>query len=134
MNAAIRRARAAIEGDRRSEERFNVTLKTALFEGGQIRSAIYIINMSMTGFLAESRERHFIGTPVSIHLPGIGERHAEARWSGNGMLGCGFAIPIPQCQFYDLLDIIGTEPSPKNEILFPTFEALDAHANRKFDA
>lgn len=130
MNAAIRRARATILGERRAEERFNVTLKSALIVGGQINSAVTIINMSMTGFLAEAQSRYFIGTPVSVHLPGIGEYNAKARWSGNNMLGCEFINQIPEDVFYDLLDIIGSE----DRTPLPEFKQPAVRILRQFDA
>jgi hypothetical protein len=130
MNAAIRRAHAAILGERRAEERFNVTLKSALIVDGQINSTISIINMSMTGFLAEAQLRYFIGTPVSVHLPGIGEYRATTRWSGNGMLGCEFLRQISEDVFYDLLDTIGSEDrTPLSEFKQPAVRIL-----RQFDA
>ena len=130
MNAAIRRAHAAILGERRAEERFNVSLKSALIVGGQINSAISIVNMSMIGFLSEAQSRYFIGTPVSVHLPGIGECHAKARWSGNGMLGCEFLSQIAEDVFYDLLDIIGSE----DRTPLPEFGRPVGHSLPQFDA
>lgn len=106
LNAAIARARTAIEAERRSTERFDVYLKTALFENGALAEPVILVNLSETGCLARSAARHRINGHVAIYLPGLGQIPSITRWSGNGMLGCEFEQPIARDHFILLLDVI----------------------------
>lgn len=106
LNSAIRRTHAAIVQDRRSEERFDVYLKTALFEGTAIGEPVILINMSTTGFLARATIKHRIGNDLSVYLPGLGQVAAVTRWSGNGLIGCEFRAPLDDGTFILLRDIM----------------------------
>lgn len=97
MNFAMIKARigeTADPADRRRSTRVPVEIEARVRELGASGIEARIINMSETGFMAESEGRFDVGTRVWLMLPGRGRANAVVKWTAGDKLGAEFSDPI----------------------------------------
>ncbi len=80
--------------DRRRSSRFAVELDARVRELGATGVDARIINISETGFMAESDGRFEVGSRVWLMLPGRERANAVVKWTAGDKLGAEFAEPI----------------------------------------
>ncbi len=80
--------------DRRVATRFVVELDARVRELGDTGVEARILNISETGFMAESEARFEIGSRVWLILPGRERANAVVKWIAGDKLGAEFAEPI----------------------------------------
>ena len=91
------RARIADAGDpseRRQASRFSVEIEARVRELGANGVEARILNLSETGFMAESDGSFEVGSRVWLMLPGRERANAVVRWTAGDKLGAEFADPI----------------------------------------
>ena len=54
-----------------------------------------VLNLSETGFMAETGELFEVGARVWLMLPGRDRANAVVRWVAAGKIGAEFAEPLP---------------------------------------
>ncbi|MEO5972768.1 MAG: PilZ domain-containing protein [Sphingomicrobium sp.] len=97
MNFAMIKARigeSADPADRRRSTRLPVEIEARVRELGASGIEARIINISETGFMAESEVRFEIGARVWLMLPGRDRANAVVKWTAGDKLGAEFADPI----------------------------------------
>ena len=77
--------------ERRSSSRFGVELEARVRELGDTGADARIINISETGFMAESDGRFEVGSRVWLMLPGRERANAVVKWTAGDKLGAEFA-------------------------------------------
>ena len=82
------------EADRRRAPRRAVALDARLRELGTTGTEARILNISETGFMAETSEDFEVGARVWLMLPGRERANAVVRWTAGGKLGAEFAEPV----------------------------------------
>jgi PilZ domain-containing protein len=80
--------------DRRRSFRHQVDLEARVRELGANGVEARIINISESGFMAESEGRFEVGSRVWLMLPGRGRANALVKWTAGDKLGAEFAEPI----------------------------------------
>lgn len=88
-------ASAADPADRRRSARVAVELDARVRELGSEGSEARLLNMSETGFMAESAASFEVGSRIWLILPGRERASAVVRWTAGDRLGAEFAEPIP---------------------------------------
>lgn len=91
------RARVAQEGnnaERRVATRYPVDLDARVRELGSEGSEVKLLNLSTTGFMAESDGEFEVGSRVWLILPGRERANAIVRWIAGHKIGAEFAEPI----------------------------------------
>jgi len=91
MKARI--AKAADAQERRRAQRVNVELDAKVRELGSEGCEARLINVSETGFMAESEGTFDVGAQVWLILPGRDRASATVRWTAGNRLGAEFAEP-----------------------------------------
>ncbi|WP_310468692.1 PilZ domain-containing protein [Sphingomonas sp.] len=97
MNFSMIKARigeSANPADRRGSPRLPVEIDARVRELGASGIEARIINLSETGFMAESEGRFEIGARVWLMLPGKDRANAVVKWTAGDKLGAEFADPI----------------------------------------
>ena len=97
MSFSMIKARIADAGDpsdRRRSSRHTVELEGRMRELGETGIDARIINISESGFMAESDGRFDVGSRVWLMLPGRGRANAVVKWTAGDKLGAEFAEPI----------------------------------------
>ena len=97
MSFSMIKARIADAGDpsdRRRSSRHTVEVDARMRELGETGVEARIINISETGFMAESDGSFGVGSRVWLMLPGRERANAVIRWTGGGKLGAEFAERI----------------------------------------
>ena len=97
MNFAMIKARigeSADPADRRRSPRLPVEIDASVRQLGASGIEARIINLSETGFMAESEGRFEVGARVWLMLPGRGRANAVVKWTAGDKLGGEFADPI----------------------------------------
>nr|WP_294846706.1 PilZ domain-containing protein [uncultured Sphingomonas sp.] len=79
--------------ERRSSARFPVELDARVRELGSEGSEVKLLNISTTGFMAESDGDFEVGSRVWLILPGRDRANAIVRWIAGRKLGAEFAEP-----------------------------------------
>lgn len=87
-------AEAGDPGDRRRAPRRPVELDVTVRELGASGVEARVLNISETGFMAESDGRFEVGTRVWLMLPGRERANAVVKWVAGDKLGAEFAEPI----------------------------------------
>jgi hypothetical protein len=82
--------------DRRSHQRAPVDLEARVRELGTPGCEARIINLSASGFMAETAEEFEVGARVWLILPGRERANAVVRWTAGGKLGAEFAEPLSE--------------------------------------
>ena len=80
--------------ERRGAARFDVELEAHVRELGETGVDARILNISATGFMAESEARFEVGSRVWLILPGRERANAVVKWIAGDKLGAEFAEPI----------------------------------------
>lgn len=85
---------AADPTDRRRSARVAVELDAKVRELGSEGSEARLINISDTGFMAESNGNFEVGARVWLMLPGRDRASAIVRWTAGDKLGAEFSEPV----------------------------------------
>ncbi len=85
---------ASDPGDRRRASRFSVEIDAKVRELGNEGCEARLINISETGFMAESDGEFEVGTRIWLILPGRERANALVRWVAGDKMGAEFATPI----------------------------------------
>ena len=80
--------------DRRRLPRFPVDIEAKMRELGASGIEAKVLNISESGFMAESEARFEVGSRVWLMLPGRERANAVVRWTAGDKLGAEFAEPI----------------------------------------
>jgi hypothetical protein len=97
MSFSMIKARIADAGDpsdRRGSSRHTVEVDARMRELGEMGVEARIINISKTGFMAESDGSFGVGSRVWLMLPGRERANAVVRWTAGDKIGAEFAEPI----------------------------------------
>ena len=97
MSFSMIKARIADAGDpsdRRRSSRHNVEVEARMRELGEKGIDARIINISESGFMAESDGSFEVGSRVWLMLPGRERANAVVKWTAGAKLGAEFAEPI----------------------------------------
>ena len=86
--------RNADAADRRRSARFAVGIDATVRELGTNGLEARILNISSTGFMAESEGKFDVGSRVWLMLPGRERANAVVKWTAGDKLGAEFAEPI----------------------------------------
>ena len=81
-------------GERRRAEREPVEVDARLRELGSEGSEARVLNISATGFMAETAAEFAVGARVWLILPGRERANAVVRWIEGDRIGAEFAEPI----------------------------------------
>ena len=87
-------ADAEDESDRRSASRVSIRLEATVRELGATGLEARILNISETGFMAQSEGSFEVGSRVWLMLPGRERANAVVKWTAGDKLGAEFAEPI----------------------------------------
>jgi hypothetical protein len=96
-DSVVIRARIAQDpsgADRRRAERLPVELDVQLRELGNSGREARVLNLSQTGFMAETSEEFEVGARVWLILPGRERANAVVRWVAGGKIGAEFTEPV----------------------------------------
>ena len=80
--------------DRRRQPRLPVEMDAKVRELGANGVEARILNISESGFMAESDGRFEVGARVWLMLPGRDRANAVIRWTAGDKLGAEFSEPI----------------------------------------
>jgi hypothetical protein len=97
MSFSMIKARIADAGDpsdRRRASRQTVEVEARVRELGETGVDARIINISESGFMAESDGSFEVGSRVWLMLPGRARANAIVKWTAGARLGAEFAAPI----------------------------------------
>lgn len=87
-------AEVADQGERRRSSRLPVEIEARVRELGDNGTEARVLNISQTGFMAESDGRFEVGSRVWLILPGRERANAVVKWTAGDKLGAEFAEPI----------------------------------------
>ena len=87
-------AKAADPTDRRRSARHAVELDARVRELGSEGSEARVVNISDTGFMAESTGDFEVGSRIWLILPGRDRASAIVRWTAGDRIGAEFAEPV----------------------------------------
>jgi hypothetical protein len=82
--------------DRRLQPRAPVDLEAHVREMGSTGTEARLLNISPTGFMAETGADYEVGARVWLILPGRERASAVVRWTAAGKLGAEFAEPLSE--------------------------------------
>ena len=107
MGTIVRDERIPITsiGDNRQTLRKAVKLRARLRDRGATRFDIEVVDLSMTGFRAETAYRLPKGTMVWITLPGMSGLEAEVAWQTYSRIGCAFRQPLHPAIFEHIVEL-----------------------------
>ncbi len=97
MNFVTIKARISEMGDpsdRRRSTRLSVEIGAKVRELGNEGCEARLINISETGFMAETDGEFEVGTRIWLMLPGRERANALVRWIAGHKIGAEFAEPI----------------------------------------
>jgi hypothetical protein len=87
-------AEAKDGADRRRASRFEVELDAKMRELGATGMDARLLNISETGFMAQSQGSFEVGTRVWLMLPGRERANAVVKWTAGDKLGAEFTEAI----------------------------------------
>ena len=90
----IRARISADDSDRRAAPRRAVEVEARLRELGTTGTEARVLNISETGFMAETDGDFEVGARVWLMVPGRERANAVVRWSAAGRIGAEFAEPL----------------------------------------
>ena len=82
------------QDDRRRLPRFPVDIEAKMRELGASGVDAKVLNISSSGFMAESEGRFEVGARVWLMLPGRERANAVIKWTAGDKIGAEFAEPI----------------------------------------
>jgi hypothetical protein len=97
MNFSMMKARIAEDeaaSDRRRSSRYSVELEAKVRELGATGIDARLLNISETGFMAQSEGTFEVGSRVWLILPGRSRANAVVKWTAGDKLGAEFAEAI----------------------------------------
>ena len=94
MSIKARISEAGDPSDRRRSTRLSVEIGAKVRELGNEGCEARLINISETGFMAESDGEFEVGTRIWLMLPGRERANALVRWVAGDKIGAEFAEPI----------------------------------------
>ena len=80
--------------DRRRASRLSVEIGARVRELGNEGCEARVVNISETGFMAETDGQFEVGTRVWLILPGRDRANALVKWTAGNKMGAEFAEPI----------------------------------------
>ena len=80
--------------DRRGSARQPVEMEARVRELGSEGSEARVVNISDTGFMAESAGEFEVGSRVWLILPGRDRASAVVRWTAGNRIGAEFSEPV----------------------------------------
>lgn len=80
--------------DRRAAPRKPVEVDARLRELGSAGTEVRVLNLSETGFMAETEGEFEVGARVWLMVPGRDRANAVIRWTAAGKIGAEFAEPL----------------------------------------
>ncbi len=80
--------------DRRRASRLDVEIGARVRELGNEGCEARVVNISATGFMAETDGEFEVGTRVWLILPGRDRANALVKWTAGNKMGAEFAEPI----------------------------------------
>ena len=80
--------------DRRGAPRLPVEIEAKMRELGESGVDARVLNISRSGFMAESEGRFDVGTRVWLMLPGRERANAVVKWTAGDKIGAEFSEPI----------------------------------------
>ncbi len=80
--------------DRRHASRLSVEIGARVRELGNEGCEARVVNISETGFMAETDGQFEVGTRVWLILPGRDRANALVKWTAGNKMGAEFAEPI----------------------------------------
>jgi hypothetical protein len=83
-------------GDRRVQRRAPIDLEAHVRELGTTGTEARLLNISASGFMAETSAEYEVGARVWLILPGRERASAVVRWTAAGRLGAEFAEPLSE--------------------------------------
>ena len=87
-------AEAPDPGDRRTARRLSVELDVTMRELGESGVEARVLNISESGFMAETAAHFDVGSRVWLLLPGRDRASAVVKWIAGDRLGAEFAEPV----------------------------------------
>jgi len=87
-------ANASDPTDRRRSARVAVELDAKVRELGSEGNEARVVNISDTGFMAETAGEFEVGSRIWLILPGRDRASAVVRWTAGDKLGAEFAEPV----------------------------------------
>jgi len=107
MNTLFRDARvpSGVNADNRSTLRKAVKLDARVRDRGAARLSIRVIDLSMTGFRAETAFTLTPGSTVWITLPGLAGLEAEIAWQRGEQIGAAFRQPLHPAVFEHIVEL-----------------------------
>jgi hypothetical protein len=95
MSLSMIKARIAEDySDRRRSARLPVELEAKMRELGASGVEARVLNISESGFMAQSTGDFEVGSRIWLILPGRDRANAIVRWTAGDKLGAEFAEPI----------------------------------------
>lgn len=82
------------QGDRRTAPRQSVELDVTMRELGETGVDARVLNISTSGFMAETEAHFEVGSRVWLILPGRDRASAVVKWIAGDRLGAEFAEPV----------------------------------------
>ena len=82
------------EDERRRGTRFTVELDARVRELGDEGAEAKVLNISETGFMAETQTEFEVGSRIWLILPGRERANAVVRWTAGDKIGAEFAEPL----------------------------------------
>jgi len=101
INARIASEDSAV-ADRRRADRAPVEVEARVRELGDEGCDARVLNISDTGFMAETHQDFAVGARIWLIMPGRERANALVRWSDGDRIGAEFAQPI------DAADLLGS--------------------------
>ena len=87
-------ADASDAADRRGASRLPVDIDARVRPLGEEGSEARILNLSETGFMAETNEPYEVGARVWLMMPGRERANAVVKWVAGDKMGAEFATPV----------------------------------------
>ena len=87
-------AEAPDPSDRRRMPRGPVELDVKMRELGENGVEARVLNISSSGFMAESEGRFEVGSRIWLMLPGRERANAVVKWTAGDRIGAEFAEPV----------------------------------------
>jgi hypothetical protein len=87
-------AEIEIVEERRAEPRYPAELGPVTLESNIFLETVKLINLGRSGFSVRTNVAYPSGSPLVIHLPGIGAKAAQAVWFSRNRLGARFLEPL----------------------------------------
>lgn len=81
--------------ERRRASRFPVELEAKVRELGAEGVEACVLNISETGFMAQTEGEFEVGSRIWLMLPGRSRANAVVKWIAGDKIGAEFADPIP---------------------------------------